>query len=419
MSSRPALLDVLRARAMLHQHSDGLAEHLAQAPVVAYCGFDPTAPSLHVGNLVPAMGLLRIAEAGHRVIALVGGGTALIGDPSGKSTERPLLSQDDVAANAAAIGGQLRRVLGDRVTMADNAEWLRPLGLVEFLRDVGKHFPVNQMLAKDTVKSRLETGISFTEFSYMLLQAYDYLQLHTRRGVTLQIGGSDQWGNITAGTELIRRSGGGVAHAVTFPLLTMAGGKKFGKTEGGAVWLDPSRTSPYEFYQFWINTDDADAGRLLRIFTMLSDDAIAQLERDHAAAPHARLAQRALAFDVTTRVHSPADAAAARAASDIVFDKHADPKQIGDDVFAMLAANVPSVRRSADALGIAEVLEAAFEVSRSQARKLVGQGGVSANGLRLTPDAASLDTATAVRGRWFLLRKGGRDIAVVEVVSAP
>jgi tyrosyl-tRNA synthetase len=416
MSTRPALLDVLRARAMLHQHSDGLAEHLARGPVVAYCGFDPTAPSLHVGNLVPAMGLLRIAEAGHRVIALVGGGTALIGDPSGKSTERPLLSQDDVAANAAAIGAQLRRVLGDRVTMADNAEWLRPLGLVEFLRDIGKHFPVNQMLAKDTVKSRLETGISFTEFSYMLLQAYDYLQLHVRHGVTLQIGGSDQWGNITAGTELIRRSAGGDAHAMTFPLLTMAGGRKFGKTEGGAVWLDSERTSPYEFYQFWINTDDADVGRLLRIFTMLPDDAIERLERDHAAAPQARAAQRALALEVTTRVHSAADANRARAASDIVFDKHADPTRIDDSVYAMLAANVPSVRRTADALGVAEVLEAAFEVSRSQARKLVAQGGVSANGLKLTPDAASLDVATAVRGRWFLLRKGGRDIAVVEVV---
>jgi tyrosyl-tRNA synthetase len=417
MNSASSLLDALRAREMLHQHSEGLVEHLARGPISAYCGFDPTAPSLHVGNLVPAMGLLRVVEAGHRAIALVGGGTALIGDPSGKSAERPLLSPDDVAANGVHIANQLRRILGDRVTMADNAEWLRPLGVVEFLRDTGKHFPVNQMLAKDVVKSRLDAGISFTEFSYMLLQAYDYLQLYQRHEVTLQIGGSDQWGNITAGTELIRRAAGGDAHAVTFPLLTTASGTKFGKTEAGAVWLDPNRTSPYAFYQFWVNSDDADVMRMMRIFTLIPGEELAAIESEHIAAPHKRLAQRRLASDVTTRVHSADDAERARAASEVVFDKSADPRGIDDAVFEMLAANVRVVRRGGAALPVPELLEAAFGVSRSQGRKLVAQGGVSVNGARLAPETTELSAADAVRGRWMLLRKGARDVAVVEMTT--
>jgi tyrosyl-tRNA synthetase len=361
------------------------------------------------------MGLLRLAEAGHDVIALAGGGTAMIGDPGGKSAERPLLSEESVAENATAIASQLGRVLGERVRVIDNAEWLRPLGAIEFLRDVGKHFPVNLMLAKDSVKSRLETGISFTEFSYMLLQAYDFLQLNSRYGVTLQIGGSDQWGNITAGVELIRRSAGREAHALTYPLVTSASGKKLGKTESGAVWLDPALTSPYAFYQYWLNADDADVGRLLRLFTLVPDEDLAQLEQEHAAAPQNRVAHRALALDVTTRVHSAADAERARAASAIVFDKKADPYAIPDDVFEMLASDVPHSRRSRDALIVAEVLEGAFGVSRSQGRTLVQQGGVSVNGVKLNAETASLDASTAVRGRWFLIRKGARDIALVEL----
>jgi tyrosyl-tRNA synthetase len=296
MTNGNRLLATLHRRGLVYQHTDGLDAHLMQRRSV-YCGFDPTAPSLHVGNLVPVMALLRLAEAGHHVIALVGGGTALIGDPSGKSTERPLLGAADVVENGRAIGDQLHRVLGATVQMADNTEWLHALRAIDFLRDVGKHFPINQMLAKDTVRSRLESGISYTEFSYMLLQAYDFQQLHARYGVSIQVGGSDQWGNITAGTELIRRTAGGEAHALTTPLLTTSSGKKFGKTESGAVWLDPARTSPYAFYQFWMNSEDADAAGFLRLFTLLTDEEVAEIEVQHAHAPHLRLAQRTLAFD--------------------------------------------------------------------------------------------------------------------------
>jgi tyrosyl-tRNA synthetase len=415
MSTGSSLLDGLRARGLLYQHTEGLAEHLSTRVVTAYCGFDPTAASLHVGNLVPAMGLLRIAKAGHKVIALAGGGTALIGDPGGKSAERPLLPPEAVAENASAIARQLSHILGGDVRVINNADWLRPLGAIEFMRDVGKHFPVNQMLAKDSVASRLEVGISYTEFSYMLLQAYDYLQLYRRNDVTLQIGGSDQWGNITAGVELIRRSAGGEAHALTYPLLLSSSGKKLGKSESGAVWLDRELTSPFAFYQYWLNTEDADAGKLLRIFTLLSDEHIASLEQDHAARPQDRIAQRALAEDVTTRVHSAADAERARAASAIVFDKKADPHAITDDVYETLATDVPHIRRTAGQLVVAEILEQAFDVSRSRGRTLVQQGGVSVNGEKLSPDVATLSSDAAVRGRWFLVRKGARDVAIVEV----
>jgi tyrosyl-tRNA synthetase len=416
MTIDATLLDALRARGQLYQYTEGLPAALARGPQRAYCGFDPTAPSLHVGNLVPVMGLRRLAMAGHPVVALVGGGTAMIGDPSGKSSERPLLTAAMVAENAAAIGAQLRHLLGaDAVSMVDNAEWLTPLGMIEFLRDVGKHFPVNQMLAKDTVKSRLETGISFTEFSYMLLQAYDFLQLYTRHGVTLQIGGSDQWGNITAGTELIRRAVAGEAHAITFPLLTTASGKKFGKSEAGAVYLDPARTSTYAFYQFWINTEDADLGTLLRSFTILPDDEIVALEATHAAAPHERAAQQVLAREVTTWVHGAAEYERAHAASTVIFDKKADPVAITDEVYTTLTTAVPAVVRAPDALVVAELLEALFAVSRGQGKTLVQQGGVTVNGLKLGAEVQSLAAGDAVRGRWFIVRKGGRDVGIVEI----
>jgi tyrosyl-tRNA synthetase len=417
MTTDATLLESLRARGQLYQYTEGLPAALSRGPQRAYCGFDPTAPSLHVGNLVPVMGLRRLALAGHPVVALVGGGTAMIGDPSGKSSERPLLTADMVAANAQAIGAQLRHLLGDAVAMVDNAEWLTPLGLIEFLRDVGKHFPVNQMLAKDTVKSRLDSGISFTEFSYMLLQAYDFQQLYTRHGVTLQIGGSDQWGNITAGTELIRRSVGGEAHAITFPLLTTASGKKFGKSEAGAVYLDAARTSTYAFYQFWINTEDADLAKLLRLFTLLPDGELAALEAEHAAAPHERRAQQALAREVTTWVHGAVECERVRAASAVIFDKKTDPAVITDDVYVTLTTAVPAVQRAADALVVAELLEALFGVSRGQGKKLVQQGGVTVNGEKLAAESHTLAASTAVRGRWFIVRKGGRDVGIVEVAG--
>ena len=422
------LLEELEWRGLLFQTTEGCAEALAKGPVKGYCGFDPTAESLHVGNLVSIMGLVRLARAGHVAVALVGGGTAMIGDPSGKSEERPIRDAAEIRANAALIEAQIRRVmanaLGDgaaagRVIFKNNLDWLGPLPLIEFLRDTGKHFTINWMMQKDSVKSRLEGGISFTEFSYMLLQAYDFLRMHQSDGVTLQLGGSDQFGNITAGTELIRRAARGEAHGLTFPLLTNAQGKKFGKTESGAVWLDASRTSPYRFYQFWINAEDADVGRLLRTFTMLGREEILAIETAHAAAPHLREGQKRLAWEVTALIHGAEAAAVAKRVSDTVFDKKADAHALDDAVFSTLATEMPSVRVTAvdGQVDVIAILEQAFAQSKSAARKLVQQGAVSVNGAKLAADAQRVPVAEAVRGRWFLVRKGGRDIAVGEVAT--
>src|SRR5688500_13924047 len=289
VSDHKQVLDELAWRGLLHQYTEGLGESLAAGPVTAYCGFDPSAPSLHVGNLIPVMGLVHLQRGGHRPIALVGAGTGMIGDPSGKRTERLLMTPDMVEDNAAQIHRQLERFLdftgSAAARMRNNAEWLLPLTAIGFMRDVGKHFTVNYMMQKESVKARLEEGISYTEFSYMLLQAYDYLELHRRDGVTLQVGGSDQWGNITAGVELIRKVAGADAHALTYPLFTTAAGAKFGKTESGAVWLDSERTSPYKFFQFWINADDRDVGKFLRYFTLLPRQTIEELDRETAAHP--------------------------------------------------------------------------------------------------------------------------------------
>ncbi len=433
--SRP-LLEELEWRGLLHQQTEGCGDALAKGLVRGYCGFDPTAESLHVGNLVSILGLVRLARAGHQAVALVGGGTAMIGDPSGKSEERPIRSADEIRANAALIEAQIRRVVqnalgagygegtgareaGARVIFRNNADWLTPLKLIDFLRDTGKHFTVNWMMQKDSVKSRLDGGISFTEFSYMLLQAHDFLQMFQHDGVTLQLGGSDQWGNITAGTELIRRAARGEAHGLTFPLLTDASGKKFGKTEAGAVWLDAARTSPYQFYQFWVNADDSEVGRLLRTFTMLDRETIEGIESAHAASPHLRGAQKRLALDVTAMIHGAEAAELARSVSDTVFDKKADANALNDEVFATLAAEMPSVRipASSGTLDVIAVLEEAFALSKTAARKLVQQGAVSVNGAKLPPDATSVPRADAVRGRWLLVRKGGRDIAIAEIAG--
>src|ERR1700687_1706982 len=305
MHAKKSLLDELSWRGMVYQHTDGLADALATGEVSAYVGFDPTAPSLHLGHLVPVMGLAHLQRAGHRPIALVGGGTGMIGDPSGKTSERQLVSEEEIKKNCRSIEKQLERFLdfsGPKAArMRDNAAWLRPLKALEFMRGAGKHFTVNYMLAKDSVQSRIEGGISFTEFSYMLLQAYDFLELNRREGVTLQMGGSDQWGNITAGLELIRRVEGKTAHALTMPLVTTASGSKFGKTEAGAVWLDATRTSPYKFYQYWINVDDRDAAKYLRLFTLMPRAEIEALERLLASAPEKREGQHARARDL----HAP------------------------------------------------------------------------------------------------------------------
>jgi len=416
------LLDELAWRGLLHQQTDGLAAHLAGGARSVYCGFDPTAPSLHIGNLVPAMVLVHLARAGHRCVALVGGGTAMIGDPSGRSAERPLLDEQEIDAHAERIGEQLNRVFVAAgtagVLLANNATWLREARMLEFMRDVGKHFSVNYMLAKDSVQSRLESGISYTEFSYMLLQAFDFLELHKRKGITVQVGGSDQWGNLTAGVELLRRSASVEAHALTAPLVTTSSGKKFGKSEGGAVWLDAGMTSPYAFYQFWINTEDADVGRYLRMFTFHGRADIEELEVAHARAPHERRAQRELARAMTTMLHGEAATRVVADASRVVFDKKADPASISDDVYATLAREIPSARVVAAAgLPVLDVLEQAFGQSRSAGRKLLTQGAVTVNGAKLGADDVTVAADRAVRGRWYLVRKGGRDIAVAELVS--
>ncbi len=415
MHSKNSLLEELSWRGMVYQHTDGLPDALATGELSAYAGFDPTASSLHVGNLVPVMGLVHLQRSGHRPIALVGGGTGMIGDPSGKTAERQLAAEEEIETNSRALEMQLERFLdfnGPKAArMRDNAEWLRPLKAVEFMRDVGKHFTVNYMLAKDSVQSRIEGGISFTEFSYMLLQAYDFLELNRREGVTLQIGGSDQWGNITAGLELIRRVEGKTAHALTLPLVTTASGSKFGKTEEGAVWLDSARTSPYKFYQYWINVDDRDAGKYLRLFTLLSRQEIEALERLIVSAPEKRDAQQALARDVTARVHGDGAARVAEEVSGVLFGK-ADPTTLGEPVLRAMSDEVPFAE-AAETPGLLDALVTLeLAASKSAARRLVEQGGVTLNGQRVTTETV-LGFATPLAGGYYLLRKGARDYGLI------
>ena len=415
MHSKNSLLEELRWRGMVYQHTDGLPDALATGQVSAYAGFDPTASSLHIGNLVPVMGLAHLQRAGHRPIALVGGGTGLIGDPSGKASERQLASVEDIEKNARSIGKQLERFLDftgpTAARMRDNAEWLRPLKAVEFMRDVGKHFTVNYMLAKDSVQSRIEGGISFTEFSYMLLQAYDFLELSRREGVTLQIGGSDQWGNITAGLELIRRVDGKTAHALTLPLVTTASGSKFGKTEQGAVWLDPAQTSPYKFYQYWINVDDRDAGKYLRLFTLLPRQEIEELEKQIAAAPEKREAHQALARAMTAQVHGDEAGRVAEEVSRVLFGK-ADPTSLTEQVLRALSEEVPFAEsREAPAL-LDALVTLKLAASKSAARRLVEQGGVTVNGQRAAGDT-DLASTKPLAGGYHLIRKGARDYGLL------
>ena len=417
-----SLLEELRWRRMLHQHTDGLADALARGMVSGYCGFDPTASSLHVGNLVPVMGLVHLQRAGHRPVFLAGGGTGMIGDPSGKAAERPLLSLDEIASNATAIRRQLERFVDtsgrNAAVVKNNADWLPKLGAIEFMRDVGKHFTVNYMLQKESVKTRLETGMSYTEFSYMLLQAYDFLQLHRELGVTLQVGGSDQFGNITAGIELIRRTVGAEAHALTFPLLTTAAGTKFGKTEAGAVYLDPARTSPYRFYQFWVNTDDRDVGQMLRTFTLLSRDEIEALDRVTTEAPEKREAQRTLAADVTRRVHGGDALAAVEQVSQLLFGK-GDARSLSESALALLGQEIPVFAAKHGALdtnGLLEVISTgsnALFKSKGEAKRAVAQGGLYVNGERLGTETRAIDSTEFLAGKRLLIRKGARSYALV------
>jgi len=425
MSATTSVLDELGWRGLVYQHTDGLAERLGTGPVAAYCGFDPTAPSLHVGNLVPVMGLAHLQRHGHRPIALVGGGTGMIGDPSGKSAERQLNTREIVAENARAIRGQLEHFLDftgtNAAIMPDNADWLLELRAVDFMRDVGKHFTVNYMMQKESVKARMDAGISYTEFSYMLLQAYDYLELHRRHGATLQIGGSDQWGNITAGIELIRRVAGAESHALTLPLVTTAAGTKFGKTEAGAVYLDAAMTSPYKFYQFWINADDRDVSRWLRFFTLLDREAIETLDRETQEHPERRAAQRTLAEDMTARVHG-ADALKTAAEVSALLFGGGDPAGLSPQALGALAAEIPFARAKwarADgdgrSLGLQDALVTAqLATSKSDARRTIQQGGVTVNGVRASGDAPMLP-AQCLHGSYVLLKKGARNYALLRM----
>jgi len=420
-----SLLAELSWRGLLYQHTDGLEAALAAGRLTAYCGFDPTAASLHVGSLVPVMGLVHLQRAGNVPIALVGGGTGMIGDPSGKSAERQLQTREVIEANGRAIGAQLARFLDfsgpSAAIMGDNADWLLPLGAVEMLRDVGKHFTVNYMLAKESVKARLEGGISFTEFSYMLLQAYDYLQLHQRHGATLQIGGSDQWGNITAGIELIRRVTGHESHALTLPLVTTATGTKFGKTEAGAVYLDPAMTSPYKFYQFWINADDRDVSRWLRFFTLLDRATIESLDRETQEHPERRTAQRTLAEHMTTRVHG-ADAVRTAAEVSALLFGGSDPVALSAQAIEALAAEIPFAHAKwahaegdGRSLGLQDALVSArLATSKSDARRTIQQGGVTVNGVRATGDAPVVPEQ-CLHGSYVLLKKGARNYALLRM----
>jgi tyrosyl-tRNA synthetase len=418
--------DDLEARGLVHGASEGVRDLFAAGSVTGYIGFDPTAASLHVGHLLPALTLARLQRAGHRPLAVVGGGTGMIGDPSGKTKERQLLTRADVEENVAAIRRQLEPFLdfdgSNAAEMVDNHDWLGSIGLLDFLRDVGKHFTINYMLAKDSVARRLEQedGLSVTEFSYMLLQAYDFVMLSDRYGCALQLGGSDQWGNITAGMELIRRMRGRQAHGIVMPLVTTASGVKFGKTEAGAVWLDPERTSPFRFYQFWLNTDDRDAERYLKGFTFLELPEIAALMEAHAADPAARSAQRRLAAEVTRMLHGESGLERAERATGVLFGSGSVrdlPSAELLDVFADVpSTELPRERFAGAGVAIVDLLaESGVAASKGEARRLLAGGGIYVNGERVEAADLQLRTADAIDGRVFVVRKGRKGNHVVRL----
>ena len=415
------ILTDLAARGLLHDSTDpeALRRRLHEGPITVYAGFDPTADSLHVGNLVPLLLLRRFQEAGHRPVALAGGATGMIGDPGGRSTERNLLDAATLDANLAAIVPQLEMLLDFTpgptcALLVDNREWTTPIGVLDFLRDVGKHVTVNAMLAKESVRSRVESesGISYTEFSYMLLQANDYRHLHATHGVELQVGGSDQWGNITAGIDLVRRTDGSHVHGLTVPLVTRADGQKFGKSVDGAVWLSATRTTPYAFYQYFVNVDDRDVERFLLQLTLLGLDEIAALMATHAADPAARAAQLRLALEVTSLVHGPAVAAQAASAS-TGFTRAVDDLEQAD--WEELAASLPVVTIDDADLGteLVVVLSAAGAIgSRSEGRRLVAQGGLTLNDVPVTE--GQVLGIEDFRGQgWAMVRRGKKHRVVL------
>jgi tyrosyl-tRNA synthetase len=421
------VFDEFQWRGLVYDATEGLQEVLQNEKVTAYIGFDPSASSLHVGSLLPIMCLVRIQRFGHRPIAVAGGGTGLIGDPSFKSQERRLLSKEEVNANLEGIKAQLCRFLDfesrtNPAIMVNNADWLTTISLTDFLRDIGKHFSVNVMIAKESIKRRMEQeGISYTEFSYVLMQAYDYLMLYEKYNCTLQMGGSDQWGNITAGVDLIRRIHGAKVHALVSPLLTMASGTKFGKTETGTVWLDAGRTSPYRFYQFWLNTDDRDVINYLKFLTLLTQPEIEELEASLAASPEKREAQRKLAQEITRMVHGEEALSKAEQASRILFGEEIRNLSLQDllDIFAEVpSASIRKEALSGEGTPIIEVITASgLSQSKGDARRLVQGGGIYINNQRVTDLKQTVSMKDTIEGQAFVLRKGAREYRLVRLAD--
>ena len=414
-------------RELLYDASEGVREALSKGPLTAYIGFDPTAASLHVGSLLQIMNLVRLQQHGHTPIALVGGGTGMIGDPSGKTTERQLLSKERIEEYVAGIRAQLGRFLDfenktNPALLVNNADWLAQFNLIDFLRDIGKHFTVNYMLAKESIRRRYESGegISFTEFSYMLLQSYDFLSLFERYHCALQIGGSDQWGNIIAGIELIRKLHGERVYGMVVPLVMTANGTKFGKTEAGTIWLDANLTSPYRFYQFWINTDDRDVVKYLKFFTMLNQEEIAQLALSVETRPEKREAQRKLAEEVTRMVHGEDALRKAIQASQVLFGGDITDLSASEvlDIFAEVpSSDVPKASFEGNGQPLIDMVVACgFAPSRGQARKLIESGGIYVNNRRVNDIQAALGVANLVEGQYLVMRKGAREYHLVKAM---
>jgi tyrosyl-tRNA synthetase len=427
MTDLSAVLDDLGWRGLIAESTDpdALRSAFAAGPVTYYCGFDPTAPSLHFGNLVQLVTMRRLQLAGHRPIGLVGGATGLVGDPSGKSAERAFNEAEVVAGWVDRIRAQVERYLSfegeNAATIANNLDWTGPMSAIEFLRDIGKHFTVSRMLAKESVAARLaDEGISYTEFSYQIMQALDYLELHRRYGCTLQTGGSDQWGNLTAGVDLVRRADGASVHALATPLLTRADGSKYGKSEGETVWLDPALTSPYAFYQYFFNVGDSEVGSLLRTFSFRSHEEIEALDAEAGERPESRAAQRALAEELTTLVHGADECGRVVAASSALFGgaelTDLDEATIGAAVAELPHAALPVREPLPSILDL--LLATGLAESRGDARRVIGEGGAYLNNRKVTDPAAAPSQTDLIHGRWLVLRRGKRRLAVAEVASA-
>jgi len=420
----------LQWRGMIHDMMPGTEEQFAKEMTSAYIGFDPTGDSLHIGSLVPIMILKQLQVAGHKPFVLVGGATGMVGDPSGKSAERNLLDNDTLQHNLVCIQKQLEQFLDfdcgeNSAEIVNNYDWFKDMNFLDFIRDVGKHISINYMLAKDSVKSRLETGMSFTEFSYQLVQGYDFYWLHQNKNCKVQLGGSDQWGNIVTGTELIRRKAGGEAFAVTTPLIKKADGGKFGKTEGGNIWLDKTKTSPYKFYQFWINASDEDTANYIKIFTLKSKEEIEALEKEHAEAPHLRVLQKALAEDITVRVHSEEDYKAAVNASEILFKKGEAAVEglnsMSEAIFNDVFEGVPQaeVEKSAISGGLSIIDALAtktnFLKSGGEARRALKENSISVNKTKVGEDKV-LRVDDLINDKYVLIQRGKKNYFLVKVV---